>query len=258
MTSHTLKHLQDILLLHKRHLTVDLSKLRLTVSTKILIAETLTYLEITIQSSHHTELFQRLRTLRKSIELPWIHTAGHDKVASPLGSGVDQYRSLNLHKTLSVEIAAHLESKLMSQFEIFTHHRASQIQIAILHTDIITAIALLLNRKRRSKRLIDDIELLHYNLNITRREVLVFRITLSHHTCSLNDIFASKSGSSLLELIARLLIESKLSDTISVTQIYKRQGAEIVNALHPPGESDRLALISESQLATCLTTIHYI
>ena len=49
MTSHILEELKYIFLLYKRHLTVNLCKLRLTVGTKVFITETLGNLEITVE-----------------------------------------------------------------------------------------------------------------------------------------------------------------------------------------------------------------
>ena len=73
MAAHTLKHQKNILLLYERHLTVNLCKLWLTVSTKVLITETFTDLEIAVDTSNHRKLLKSLWRLRKSIELTRIH-----------------------------------------------------------------------------------------------------------------------------------------------------------------------------------------
>ena len=56
MLHKTLKHLQNIFLLHKRHLAVDLCELRLAVGTQILVAEALGYLEVAVETRHHQKL----------------------------------------------------------------------------------------------------------------------------------------------------------------------------------------------------------
>ena len=64
MTSHFLEEVDNVILIDETHLSVYLCKLWLTVCTKVLIAEALGYLEIAVETSHHQELLQCLRTLR--------------------------------------------------------------------------------------------------------------------------------------------------------------------------------------------------
>ena len=85
VAAHSFEHLENVLLLNKRHLTVDLSELRLTVCTKVLVAETLDNLEVTVDARNHQQLLERLRALGQSVELSGIHTAWNDKVAGTLG-----------------------------------------------------------------------------------------------------------------------------------------------------------------------------
>ena len=61
MFCQALEHVDDIFLLNKRHLAVDLSELWLTVGTEVFIAEAAHYLEITVEACHHEELFELLR-----------------------------------------------------------------------------------------------------------------------------------------------------------------------------------------------------
>ena len=56
MASHFLEKVDDIILINKTHFTVNLCKLWLTVSTKILITEALGNLKIAVETSNHQEL----------------------------------------------------------------------------------------------------------------------------------------------------------------------------------------------------------
>ena len=94
------KEVYHIVLVYERHLAVYLCELRLTVCTQVFIAETFGNLEITVETADHKQLLQRLRTLRQSIELPWIHTGRDYKITRALGSTAYQDRSLNLYKIL--------------------------------------------------------------------------------------------------------------------------------------------------------------
>ena len=99
MFNKTFKHLKDIFLLDKRHLTVNLSELRLTVGAKVLVAEALDNLEVAVETADHQKLLESLGRLGQSIKLSGIHARRHDEVACALGSRLDQHGSLDLEET---------------------------------------------------------------------------------------------------------------------------------------------------------------
>ena len=121
MTGHILEELEYILLLYKRHLTVDLCELRLTVGTQVLVAETLGNLEVTVETADHQQLLQGLRTLGQCIELTWIHTAGHHEVASPLRRTANQDRCLHLDEVQVVEEVADQNGHAVTQLEVLAN-----------------------------------------------------------------------------------------------------------------------------------------
>ena len=73
MTCHLLKQVDDIFLVDKRHLTVDLRELRLPVGTQVFVAEALGYLKVPVESRYHQQLLEGLRALRQGVELSRIH-----------------------------------------------------------------------------------------------------------------------------------------------------------------------------------------
>ena len=78
------------------HLAVDLCKLGLTVCTKVLVAEALHNLEVTVETGYHQQLLEELRALRQSIELAGIHARGNNEVACALGCRSNEHRGLDL------------------------------------------------------------------------------------------------------------------------------------------------------------------
>ena len=84
MLGHLLEDVDDVVLLHKTHLAVNLCEFRLTVGTEVFVAETLDNLEIAVHASHHQQLLQCLRRLREGIELSGIHARRHYEVACAL------------------------------------------------------------------------------------------------------------------------------------------------------------------------------
>ena len=73
MASHILEEVDNVVLINERHLAVNLSKLRLTVCTQVLVAETLCNLEVAVEATDHEQLLQSLRALRESVELSGVH-----------------------------------------------------------------------------------------------------------------------------------------------------------------------------------------
>ena len=53
----------------KRHLDINLRKLRLAVRAQVLVAKTPDDLEITVEAADHEDLFEKLRRLRQRVEM---------------------------------------------------------------------------------------------------------------------------------------------------------------------------------------------
>ena len=86
MLGHSLEGLYDVFLGYERHLAVNLCEFRLSVGTQVFVAEAFHDLEIAVESRHHKQLLESLRTLRQGIELSRVHARGHDEVACSLRS----------------------------------------------------------------------------------------------------------------------------------------------------------------------------
>ncbi len=114
----TLEHADHVLLLHEAHLTVYLRELRLAVGAKVFVAEALCNLEVTVESAHHQELLEKLRTLRQSVEFTGIHAGGDHEVAGSFGRGFHQNRRFHLKESVGIEIPADFEGHSVTQFEI--------------------------------------------------------------------------------------------------------------------------------------------
>ena len=146
----------------------------------------------------------------------------------------------------------------MTQFQILTHDRTTQIEVTIFHAKVITSIALILNSEWRNFRSIKDIELADEYLYITSRDTLVFGITLSYYALCLNAVFTTELASHLAKFFRCVLVECQLGNTISVTKINEGKSAKIVDALYPSGESDLLAYIFNAEFTAGICSVHII
>ena len=250
----TLEHIEDILLFDKRHLAVYLCELRLTVGTQVFVAEAFYYLEITVKAADHQQLLQCLWRLRQGIELTRIHAAWHNEVTRTFRRGVHQHRCLYLQESLAVQVTAYLKRHLMAQLKVLTHAWATQVQITVFHTQVITSVRLIFNRERRCERRVQDIQLLHLYLNLAGRQLRVFRLTLNHFAGHLQHIFPTQPVCFLKGLCA--LIKCQLGNAITVTQVNKSHSAHFTDSLHPTCQGHCFSYICESQLATSHCSIH--
>ena len=103
-TNHPFKCGEYIVSFYKTHFAIDLSKFGLTVCSEVFISKTLYNLVILVQSTHHEQLFERLRTLRKGIILTFIHPTRNDKVTSTFRSRFNKNRSFYIDKIGIIQI----------------------------------------------------------------------------------------------------------------------------------------------------------
>ena len=246
MTCQILKDFQYVFLIGKRHFTVYLRKFWLSVSTQVLVTETLGNLEIAVETRHHQQLLQCLRALRQRIELPWIHTRRHHKVACTFWSRTNQNRCFYLNKILVVEEVTNQDGHTVAQLQVLTNAGTTQVQITILHTDIVTAISIILYRERRSQTLTQHIQFLSDNLNIARRDILILTLTLVNRTLYLNAPLTSQLVGTFTKRSILRLVENQLCNTIAVTQVNKRHTTHFTGFLYPSGQRHNLPGICES------------
>ncbi len=121
----------DIIPVHKGHLYIQLSELRLPVCPQVFITETADNLEIAVKPSHHQELFEKLRGLWQGIEFPWLYPAGHQKIPGSLRSTLGQHWCFNLPKTPSIEEIPHQLGRPVAKGQCFLHINSAQVQVSI-------------------------------------------------------------------------------------------------------------------------------
>ncbi len=245
MFGQTFKSLQNILLLYKRHFAVDLREFRLTVGAQVLVAEATNNLKVAVHTCHHQQLFVLLRALRQSIELAGIHTRGHYEIACTFGCRLDKERSLYFKEVEVIQVVAHQDRHTVTQLEVAAHRIAAQVQIAVFHTKVVAAIALVLDGKRRSLCSVEHIQLLDIDLNLASRNLGVLRCTLNDNALYLKHIFASQLAGLLAKFGIGFHIESQLRDTVTVAQIYKSHTSKVTAALQPAAQRHFLTDIAD-------------
>ena len=194
--------------------------------------------------------------MRQGVELSWVHTAWHHKVTGALWSGTYQHRGLHLKESLAVKIAAHLHSHFMAQLKILSHSSTAQIQVAVNHAQVITAVGVILNSEWGSERFVQYVKLVSKNLNIARRNILIRVTTLRNHPLNLNHKLTAKLVSLGAQFCVSVLAEHKLSNAVAVTQVHKGHSAHLPYFLNPACQGHTLINIGDAQLATSHSSKH--
>ena len=192
IAGHPLEDRQHILLLDEAHLTVDLSELRLAVRTKILVTEALDDLEIAVKATNHQQLLEGLRRLGQSVELVRVHARGHDEVAGTLRRRLNEDRRLYFEEALTIKIAAHSEGKAVTQLKIGAYAATTQVEVAVLHTQVVPTIGIIFDSEGRHLCRIEYAQRLDRDLDIPRRELRILILTLSDLTRDLDDVLTTE------------------------------------------------------------------
>ena len=107
----------------------------------------------------------------------------------------------------------------MTQLQILANRRTAQIEIAILHANIITAISIIFDSERRSLTLREHIQLLYQDFNITSIHFRILALSLTNCTLDLDAIFTTQLIGSITQGLIICLVENQLCDTITVAQV---------------------------------------
>ena len=107
----------------------------------------------------------------------------------------------------------------MTQFQVCTNILTAQIQIAVFHAQVVTAISVRFDGKWWNKRFVENRHFADNNFDIASWYFFVLGVALINGNCYLNDIFASQFVSLCTEFRICFFVEYELCYAIAVTQI---------------------------------------
>ena len=250
MGDHALHQGDDVFLVAKAHLHIDLGELRLTVGAQVFVAEAFDDLVIAVHAGHHEQLFEELRRLRQGVELAGADPAGHQVVARALRGGAGEHRRFDFQKTRIVEIAAHALQGLVAQDEVARDLRPAQIQVAVLQPQGVGDLDILIQRKRRRFTGVEDAQLIHQNLDGTG-----FELGVVHVRRPAGDMSAHCQHPLAPELVRLgmnfridLRIEHHLGDAPAVAQVDEDDAAMITAAQDPAHEDTFLTEMVQTEI----------
>ena len=104
---HRLHALDHVVLVHERHLEVELGELGLAVGARVLVAEAAGDLVVALAAADHQQLLEQLRRLRQRVERPGLDPRRDEVVARALRRRARQVRRLDLEEVALVQDLAH-------------------------------------------------------------------------------------------------------------------------------------------------------
>ena len=131
MLNQPLIYIYHIVHIHERKLHVRLGELRLSVRPQIFIPKTPCDLKISVITGTHQKLFIQLGRLGQRIEIPRMHTAGHQIIPGTFRRRLTKNRRLNLKKAFLRHKSAHFCRNLTAQYHLLLQVRTAQIQVTI-------------------------------------------------------------------------------------------------------------------------------
>ena len=114
----------------------------------------------------------------------------------------------------------------VAQHQIILQRVAAQVEVAVLHTEIISAVGLVLDGKWRCNSRIEHIEGLQAHLYVAGVYPGVLALTLQNCTGNLYYVFAAQSLHLSIELRRGRLVDYNLCYTVTVPQVDEAHTAQ--------------------------------
>ena len=256
---HRLHHRQDVFLVQEGHLDIELREFRLTVGTKVLVAEAADNLEIFLIAGNHKQLLEDLRRLRQSVEFARVQTARNEEVASAFRRALAEHRRFDFEEAVAVKEIAHNLRHAVTQNDVLLHFRAAQVEIAVLQAHHFIYVNAVLDVERRRLRLVEDAQLRADDFHLARLDVRVHRFfaARAYRTANSDTEFVTQ-GFCLVERAAfhAGFIKDNLHKTGTVTHIHEYESTMVTTAGNPAAQHDIRAYIFLAKLATMMVALH--
>ena len=232
----------DGLLRGEGGLDVDLRELGLPIGSQVLVAEAAHDLEVAVEARDHQELLEELRRLGQGVVAAVVDARGNEVVAGAFRRRLGQHGRLDLEEALLVHVAANLHRDLVTQREVLLHHRAAQVEVAVLEADVLAGVDVVLDGKDRGPGLVEDPDLSSQHLDLPRGESGVHRVggALGNLSDDREDVLRTHFVGRGMSRLGDLRTRHDLADPLAVAQINEDDAPEVPACGRPPHEGHRL------------------
>src|SRR2546421_9415375 len=126
----------------------------------------------------------------------------------------------------------------MTEYHIFAHARAPQVEVAILEAQRLVNLNAIANWERRCTRGIQYLDMLSGYFDSSSRQVWVFRSSQASHHSSANlyNVLRTHLRSNAMGLRRAFWITNDLCNTIAITYIQEDKPSMITPPVHPASQ----------------------
>ena len=89
----------------------------------------------------------------------------------------------------------------MTQLEVLAHACTAQVEIAVLHAQVVASVGILLYGEGRHQALVQNHHLLHQNLYLSGGDVMVLGVALNHLSCGLHHKLTTQATGLLAQFL---------------------------------------------------------
>ena len=237
-----LQHFEDVLARREGELEIELPELELPVGAQILVPPARRDLVVAVEPADHERLLEELGRLGEREEPAGLQAHGYEEVARAFGSTHRHRRRPHVDESLLFHRTANRGDHGGREAQVALHAIAAQVEIAVAKTRRLLD-ALVVELERQGLRARDDLELVHLDLDLSRRDVRVHGLGCAAHDFApcVHDELGTDLVRDLRGLGRPLGIDDELDDARVIAQVDEDQPAVVAAARDPPGDVDRLA-----------------
>src|SRR3989344_1552364 len=257
LADHPFGDTDDVRLVEEAGLDIDLGEFGLTISSQVFVAETLGDLIVAIEAGHHEQLLEQLRRLRQGKEIAGMGATRHQIVTRTLRRRTAKDRRFDMEEAVLVEVATDAGGDARAQLQLLGHLRATQVDEAVAQASFFTDIAVLVERERRSLRIVEHLQLVTQHLDGAGRDVRIHRTgrTQAHLAGHLDHVLAAYAVGRR-EGFRAVGIENHLGQPLAIANVEEDHPSMVTTAMYPAAKSDFLTVQAFVQLAAIVTAHH--
>ena len=225
-----------------------------TVSTRILITEAGSDLEVAVDTGNHQKLLELLGCLRQCIELTRMLSCGNEVVTCALRRRSGKNGRGNLHEIMCDHRFTQSANNVGTQDDVLLHIRITKIEVSVLETKCLIRLAASVYFKGKLvvTALAENFNLLRNNFDLTGSKLCVLGRSLT------NDAFYSDGrflGDSLEEFHHLLGLSGDLGGSIEIANYDECEVcSNLTHVLEPSGKANGLTRIAQSQFPASMGT----
>ena len=256
MADQPLEGVEDVFLFDEAHFAVHLGELRLAVGAQVFISEALDDLIVLVKTTDHQELLEGLGALGKGVELSGVHPTWYDKVTCALWRRFNENRRFYVDEVDAVEVFPGLYVDSMAEEQVPLDRASAQIQIAVLHAQVIPSIGVVFDGEGRGVGCIENGQVLNLNLDLTGRDLHVLGLALAYQAGGLDYEFTAEFSRFAAEVCVGVHVERELCDAVAVAEVDECEAAEVAGPLDPSAQDDGLSDVVGAEFAAGVGTVH--